>query len=499
MQAAVVEVVAGDNVCHVAVELSSRSDITLEAFERVAWDRGPVVISPAALTRADDTRAAFLRLIERPGVVVYGVTSGYGDRAGVVLDEEERGRQARAAGLRAASFGEPLPARVTRGIVLARLANLLDGHAAVSSGLLSAVAAMLDGRALPPVPLHGNGGSGEILALAHLFAPVLEERDLGAKEGLALINGSPCAAALLADAVLVARRRLGLAYDAFALSVEAFRAPLDAYDEALEELWADEYEGRALRELRSRLNDEVARRPHQAPVAFRILPRVLGQAERALEAAGEAGSSSLCSVTDNPVYLPPADGHPDGRVLSTGGYHNAAAPAGLHELAAVWSDLAQLAERHVERLAFAGDDDSDSGELARLLPMLAVGYSEEARGAAQPVGLPRGGPGQNDVTSPAFLAWERETRAAEAFDSALAILTAAAGRLVDRRQLKPGLLTIAAWTEEAVTALGGGMPVGEPLGRLAELLRDRCISVPTKASRAGPARTRAARTRRGGP
>src|SRR5436309_3239919 len=97
--------------------------------------------SPAALTRADATRAAFLRLVERPGVVVYGVTSGYGDRAGVVLDEEERGRQARAAGLRAASFGEPLPERVTRGIVLARLANLLDGHAAVRSGLLSAEAA----------------------------------------------------------------------------------------------------------------------------------------------------------------------------------------------------------------------------------------------------------------------------------------------------------------------------------------------------------------------
>jgi len=332
---------------------------------------------------------------------------------------------------------------------------------------------MLDGRALPSVPLHGNGGSGEILALAHLFGPLLGEDDLGAKEGLALINGSPCAAALLADAVLAARGRLGLAYDVFALSVEAYRAPLDAYDEALEELWPDEHERRALRALRGRLSDETVRRTHQAPVAFRILPRVLGQAEQALSAAAEAATVSLRSVTDNPVYLPPTEEHPDGRVLSTGGYHNAAAPAALHELAVVWSDLAQLAERHVERLAFAADDDSDTAELARLLPMLAVGYAEEARGAAQPVGLPRGGPGQNDVTSPAFLGWEREARAAEALESALAILAAAAGRLVDERHLMPGLRTIAADTEEVTAALGGAMPVGGPLGRLADRLRAR--------------------------
>jgi histidine ammonia-lyase len=457
----------------VAVELTSRADISLEAFEHVAWRRESVRVSAVALARADDARTAFLRLLERPGVVVYGVTSGFGDRAGVVLDERGRRSQARAAGLRAASFGDPLPQRVARGIVLARLANLLDGHAAVGSSLLSAVAAMLDGRVLPPVPRHGNGGSGEILALAHLFGSLLEKDDLGAKEGLALINGSPCAAALLADAVLAARGRLGLAYDAFALSVEAYRAPLDAYDAALEELWVDEHEQRALRALRGRLSERTVRRSHQAPVAFRILPRILGQAERVLGAAAEAATVSLRSVTDNPVYLLPTEGHPDGRVLSTGGYHNAAAPAALHELAVVWSDLAQLAERHVERLAFAADDGSDSAELARLLPMLAVGYSEEARAAAQPVGLPRGGPGQNDVTSPAFLGWERETRAAAALESALAILAAAAGRLVDERHLMPGLRAIAADTEEVTAALAGAMPAGAPLGRLAERLRDR--------------------------
>src|SRR5262249_57376844 len=119
-----------------------------------------------------------------------------------------------------------------------------------------------------------------------LLGPLMDSIELGDKEGLALINGSPCAAALTADAALAARRRLQLAYDVFAMSVEAFRSPLDSYDEALEGLWDDAFETEALRQLRGRLDASSERRPHQGPVAFRILPRMLGQAERA---AGKDG------------------------------------------------------------------------------------------------------------------------------------------------------------------------------------------------------------------
>ncbi len=286
------------------VVLGSRGDITLEVFERVAWRGEPVRVEVSALEAADVAREAFLRLIARPDVTVYGVTSGYGDRAGERLDDTERRRQARAAAFRAASFGEPLPTRVVRGIVLARLSNLLGGHAAASGRLIEAVASLLGGgRLLPAVPGQGNGGSGEILALSHLFGPLIEKGDLGEKEGLALINGSPCAAALIADAAVAAMRRLQLAYDVFALSVEAFQAPLDAYDMALESLWDDEHETAALRQLRSRLDRDGERRGHQGPVAYRILPRVLGQAERVTRAAADVATVSITRCT---CHLPTA-------------------------------------------------------------------------------------------------------------------------------------------------------------------------------------------------
>jgi histidine ammonia-lyase len=461
----------------VAVALGSRAEITLDVYERVAWRGESVRIEASALERAEATRTAFLRLLARPEVTIYGVTSGYGDRAGDRLSSGERRRQATAAAFRAVSFGEPLPERVVRGIVLARLANFLDGHAAIGSRLIEAVASLLENDRLPPVPLQGNGGSGEILALSHLFGPLIESTDLGEKEGLALINGSPCAAALVADAALAAERRLQLAYDVFAISVEAFRAPLDAYDEELEALWDDEHETAALQRLRTRLDHNAERRTHQGPVAFRVLPRVLGQAERAIAAAADIAAVSLRSVSDNPVYLPPSSDCPDGRVLSTGGYHNAVAPAALHQLAVCWADLCQLAERHVERLVFGTTrTHSDSKEVLRLLMMVAVAYSEEARLAAQPVVLPRGGPGQNDVTSPSFLAWSRERTTGDCLSSALAVLAGAACQSVAERELRPNLNTVRAESRPVVAALDDGRVFGQELGILARRFRERAFS-----------------------
>jgi histidine ammonia-lyase len=415
------------------VVLSERADLTLEAFRRVAWDGENARLSPEALEAIQTSRTAFMALIEDGSVSVYGVTSGFGDRARLQLTAEERARQAREATDRGVSFGEALPERVTRGIVFARLANIVGGHAAIRPELASAVSRLLDGGTLPVVPSQGNGGSGEIIALGHLFRPLTETFELAPKEGLALINGSPCAAALVADAALAAERRMAIAYDAFALSVEAFRAPLEAYDDALEALWVDPFEHVALRALRQRLvGADPVRTAYQAPVSFRILPRVLGQAERSAEAAREAARSSLASVTDNPVFLPPSPSEPRGRVFSTGGYHNSASPQALDALAAIWADLARLAERHIEQL-WVGPGKRQSQQLEELLSLLLMvtaGYCEEATAAAQPTRLFRSGPGQNDVGSVSFLAWRRAEAAAAALDACLAILLTVSAQLL---------------------------------------------------------------------
>ncbi len=215
--------------------LKTRRDINLQAVYRVAWQGEGVSIAAEALARIAACRESFLKLIDSdPSVVIYGVTTAMGERASYRLSAQERDQHARIKPFPAAvSFGDPLPERVVRAIVLARLANFLDGHSATSTRIALAVAGLLDGKPLPTVSGSGQGGAGEILALYPLFAELSTGLDLEVKERGSLINGSPCAAALVADAALAARRRVRLAEEIFALSIEAFRAPLEHYDAAL--------------------------------------------------------------------------------------------------------------------------------------------------------------------------------------------------------------------------------------------------------------------------
>jgi histidine ammonia-lyase len=150
---------------------------------------------------------------------------------------------------------------------------------------------------------------------------------------------------------------------------------------------------------------------------------VLGQAHRAVTGAEDAARVSLCSVTDNPVYVPPDEGHPLGRAFSTGGFHNAMAYPALNALAASWADLTLLAQRHVTALCTAAVSAPTGLE-----PALG-GLVEEARAAAMPTLLPAAvNDPQDDVSSPTFSAYRRQARAAECLDSALAVLAAEASQ-----------------------------------------------------------------------
>jgi histidine ammonia-lyase len=467
--------------------LTDRSDVTLEAVYRVAWQRQPVMLSAQALACIAASRAAFLEMIDKdPSVIIYGVTTSMGERAHDRLGHDERERHAQIKPFPAAtSFGDDLPDRIVRGIVLARLTNFIGGHAATSVRIAQAVARMLDGQPMPPVAAAGQGGAGEILALYPLFAELSTGFVLEVKERGSLINGAPCAAALLADSAIAGRRRLQLALQIFALSIEAFRAPLEHYDAALDALWGDPGEAAALRALRSHLTGAgLGRRNYQAPVSYRIVPRVLGQAYRAVVAAENAAGVSLSSISDNPVYLQPDAAHPFGRCISTGGYHNAMAAPALDELAAAWADICLLCDRHSAKLLdgrishlpdhlLVGRQpgESDGHGSVGYIPMASNGYSELAKAAAQTTFIPggdSGATGQDDVAAPAFLAWTKEARAGQCVEASLAMLAVLASQAlhVTGRAAPPNLESLLMQVRKHVPPVDADRVLGPELKRL---------------------------------
>ncbi len=487
------------------VILNNRRDVNLDAAYRVAWQREPVRIADAALERIASSRASFLELIDKdPSVVIYGVTTSMGERARHQLTPEERDRHARLKPFAAAtSFGDYLPDRVVRGIVLARLTNFIEGHAATTPRIAQAVAQMLDGGPMPPVAAAGQGGAGEILALYPLFAELSMRFELEVKERGSLINGSPCAAALLADSAIAARRRVQMALKTFALSIEALHAPLEHYDEALEALWGDEDEAAALRGLREYLVGAGAgRRSYQAPVSYRIVPRVLGHAHRAAAAAEHAATVSLSSISDNPVYLPPDKNHRYGRCISTGGYHNAMAAPALDDLAGIWADICLLCDRHGAKLLngrvshmpdqlLVGRQQGESDGRGNIgyVPMAAAGYIELAKAAAQRTFIPGSDStlGQDDVAAPAFLAWSKEERAGRCLDASLAMLAALASQAlyITDRQAPPALRGFMELVRSHVPPLVEDRILGPELGALADAFTARVFAADDTVELAG--------------
>ena len=488
------------------VHLDTRKDITLDAVYRSAWRGESVRLSDKALERIAACRRSFLELIDRdPNVVIYGVTTAMGEFASLRLTREQRDRHARLKPFPAATaFGDDLPERVVRAMVLARLTNFIEGHAATSPRIAMAVAQMLDGAdPMPAVAASGQGGAGEILALYPLFAELSTRFDLETRERGSLINGSPCAAALVADAALAARRRYHLALKSFALSIEAFRAPLEHYDPALDELWGDAHEAAALGDLRTLLRgagDE--RRNYQAPVSYRIAPRVLGHAHRAVVAAEHAATVSLSSISDNPVYLPPDRRHPYGRCISTGGYHNAMAAPALDDLSAIWADLCQLASRHCVKLLdgrashmpdmlLVGREPGESDGRGNIgyISMSLCGYVEQAKSAAQTTFIPStdtGGCGQDDVGTPAFLAFTKEAAAGRCLDAALAMLSVVAAQAlhITGRQAPRPLRGFVEQVRAVVRPVVEDRVLGPELQQLAQTFTDEVFAIDGEWERA---------------
>lgn len=386
------------------VVLDTRDDFTLVNFRRVCYDGEAVRLGEQA----------------RRALAAAGRDRTASGEAGA--------RAVPAAAVRAScgsagSGGGYLDEAVVRGILFARLASCVSGHTAVRLTAAERVAALLGGPA-PRVPSGGPAGPDEATVMAAALAGVRRD-DLGEAERRALAEPAPCPAALAADTALRSRHRLESAQAVCALSIEAFGAPLGAYDAALDDLWGDAHEVAALWALRRHLDGASTdgRRFHQAPVSYRIIPRVLGQAHRAAAAVEKAATTALRAVTGDVLLA--------GRVLPSGGFHNGMAYPAMNALSAAWADLALIAERQVTALNtaetsglplnLAVPEAAPTGTYA--YGWAASSYVEEARAAAAPALLPAAaGDPLSDVLSPAFSAHRREHRAAECLDGVLAIL-----------------------------------------------------------------------------
>jgi histidine ammonia-lyase len=500
------------------IVLAWPGDLTREAVEAVAWGGEHLALAPAALERVAAGQAGLAALLAG-GARVYGVSTGMGWLASVDLDPAAQAGHQRNLLLGRAVAGPPwLPAAEARALLVTRLGNLLSGHAGVGPGLCRFLADRVNDGFVPAVPRRGFGGAGEVVPLAHAFqtlvgaglvledggtvdaATALAERGvlphrLQAKEGIALLAGSPLAAALALARLRAGERLAGQLLASAAAAADALGAPLDAYDEAVGRLAGDPLLVEVLAELRRAAGRPADGSPAgdaggpgrraaprlQAPVSFRVAPQVLAQLRRTLGRLDEDVRRALAAVTDSPALV-------GGRVVAGGGFHAVGLAAGMDGLAVALVQAAELAGQRLHRLLdgrFSGLPDQlspDPGPVTGLVLVQkrAVGALAEARRLAAPaaVGLADTSLGQEDAASFASEAAEQLREVEALVREVLACELLAARQAWWLRATRgdpwpgpaPGLAPLAARLEDLVAPVERDRPLGPDLARLVQAL-----------------------------
>jgi histidine ammonia-lyase len=350
-------------------------DLRLEDVWAVAHEGASAELTDEARERMGAAR----EVVERSAGEshhVYGVNTGFGRFVSRSIPPELASElQLRLLRSHACGVGEPYPDEIVRVAMLLRANALAKGYSGARVEVVELLLDCLAAGLLPYVPSRGSvGASGDLAPLAHLALPLvgegrarvngewlpgadalaavgLEPLTLAAKEGLSLVNGTQFMAAFGALGLVRARRLATAADVACALTLEALQGSRAAFvpevhrlrplpgqrDAAANVLHL--VEGSAIMEAH-RWCDKV-----QDAYSLRCAPQVHGAARDLLAYVEVTVATELNAATDNPLVLVEED-----MVVSNGNFHGQPLAFALDALAIATAELANIAERRIERL-----------------------------------------------------------------------------------------------------------------------------------------------------
>jgi histidine ammonia-lyase len=358
-----------------AAELTG-ADLTIDDVWAVAVEGRPAALAEPAREKMTKAREVVERAATGAGGHTYGVNTGFGRFVSRSIPTElSRELQLRLLRSHACGVGEPYPDEVVRAAMLLRANTLAKGYSGARPEVVELLLECLNRGLVPHVPSRGSvGASGDLAPLAHLALPLVGEGEasyggqrltgaealaaaglapleLEAKEGLSLINGTQFMAALGALALARAKRLAKAADIACALSLEALQGsrlsfmpqihearPLPGQSDSAANI-LQLLEGSAIIESH-RWCDKV-----QDAYSLRCAPQVHGASRDLLAYADATVAVELNAATDNPLVLLEEEA-----LVSNGNFHGQPLAFALDALAMAVSELANIAERRIERL-----------------------------------------------------------------------------------------------------------------------------------------------------
>ncbi|POA57002.1 MULTISPECIES: HAL/PAL/TAL family ammonia-lyase [unclassified Pseudomonas] len=330
-------------------------------------------LSPQAWARIDNAQAIVRQVVEN-GERAYGISTGLGALCNVLLAGEQLSQLSRNTLLsHACGVGPALPDEQARAILCAAVINYSHGKSGIHRQVVEALLALLNRGITPQVPSQGSVGylthmahigiallgvglvsyRGRIMAAAQALAEEgLQPVQLGAKDGLCLVNGTPCMTGLACLALADAERLLQWADVIGAMSFEAQRGQIAAFDPEIIALKAHpgmQRVGGNLLALLERSEVIAASKGlrTQDALSIRSIPQVHGAARDQWAHAAKQVQTELESATDNPLLLGTPEHY---RVVSQANPHGQSVAMAADVLAIAMAEIGSIAERRLDRL-----------------------------------------------------------------------------------------------------------------------------------------------------
>lgn len=360
--------ICGDEVC------IDGTSLTIDEVVLVAEKKWKVRLADSAVPRIEASWDAVLSILNDDDAIAYGIKTGFGDLASVIIPPAENEMlQLNLIRSHAAGVGDPFPEKIVRAMLLLRANSLARGYSGVRLEVVQTLIDMLNRGIVPVVPEKGSvGASGDLAPLAHIALVMVGEGEayyagermsggramelagikpikLKAKDGLALINGTQAMTALATFAVRDAEDIIRAAEITAAMSFEALNGNDSPFDPRVSEIRPHKGQTRVAEDMKTLLNGrgESSERRLQDAYTLRCIPQVLGAAVDAVEYTAGVVETEINSVTDNPLIF--MDGE-KAVSISGGNFHGEPIALAMDFLAIAIHEVSSMAERRIARL-----------------------------------------------------------------------------------------------------------------------------------------------------
>ena len=345
----------------------------LAQLERIYRNQSPAVLHPSARAGIE-AAAAQIASAAAGDAAVYGVNTGFGKLASLKIAAKDVATLQRNLILsHCCGVGDPMPRPVARLMMVLKLLSLGRGASGVRWEIITLLQDMLARGVTPVIPAQGSvGASGDLAPLAHMAAAMIGAGQaefqgqvmngdaalaaagltpvvLGAKEGLALINGTQFSTAYALAGLWGAWNAAQSALVTSALSTDAIMGSTAPLHPEIHALRGHPGQIEAAATMRNLLAGSVIRDSHlegdkrvQDPYCIRCQPQVTGAAMDVLRMAACTLQIEANAATDNPLVLTTA-----GLIVSGGNFH--AEPVGFAAdmIALALSEIGAIAQRRV--------------------------------------------------------------------------------------------------------------------------------------------------------